>query len=409
MDIELRAVKDEAEAKRFMIACEATFGDELTDDDWKDFKNVLESDRTIAAFDGDDIIGTAAAFSFRLTVPGGGEVRAAGVTVVGVLPSHRRKGVATKMMRKQLDDVRAAGEPVAILWASEGSIYQRFGYGLATVGQQIDIPRTKTRLLNDPDRVGTVKVGVPMENVGDLSKVYDRARSERPGMVARSEKWWKHHTLRDPERHRDGGGPRFSGILEIDSEPAAYALYRMHHKWDDGSPQGHIEVKELVATSPVAEREMWRFVFDIDLTASVKAWWLPQDSPLMLMLMEPRSLKARASDSIWARIVDVPGAFEARSYNGSGEVVIDVSDDFCPWNEGRWSFDISDGKARITKTDADADIKLHARELGALYLGAFTFAELERALRVETWTEGAIGRADDLFRTARKPWNPEIF
>lgn len=129
----------------------------------------------------------------------------------------------------------------------------------------------------------------------------------------------------------------------------------------------------------------------------------------MLMLMEPRSLKARASDALWARIVDVPGAFEARSYNGSGEIVLDVVDDFCPWNEGRWSFDISDGKARITKTDAEADIRLHARELGAVYLGAFTFGEMDRALRVESLTEGAIGRADDLFRTARKPWNPEIF
>lgn len=409
MDIELRAVKDEAEAKRFMIACERTFGDALQDDEWKDFKQVLEFDRTIAAFDGEEIVGTAGAFSFKLTVPGGGEVSAAGVTVVGVLPSHRRKGIATKMMRKQLDDVRAAGEPVAILWASEGSIYQRFGYGLATVGVEIDIPRSKTRLLNDPDREGTVRVGVPMENIGDLSKVYERARSGRPGMVARSEKWWKHHTLTDPERRRDGGGPRFCGILELDSEPAAYVIYRLHHKWDDGSPQGHIEIKELVATSPVAEREMWRYIFDIDLTASIKAWRLPQDSPLMLMLMEPRSLRARASDSVWARVVDVPGAFEARSYNGSGEIVFDVVDDFCPWNEGRWSFDISEGKARITKTDSEAHIKLHARELGAVYLGAFTFAELERALRVEALSEGATDRADGLFRTARKPWNPEIF
>ena len=410
MDIELRAVKDEAEAKRFMVACEAAFGDEMREgEEWNDFKKVLENDRTIAAYDGDDIVGTAGAFSFKLTVPGGGEVRAAGVTVVGVLPSHRRQGLASKMMRKQLDDVRAAGEPVAILWASEGSIYQRFGYGLATVGLQIDIPRAKTRLLNDPPREGKVRVGVPKENIGDLSKIYERARSERPGMVARSKKWWKHHTLTDPERHRDGGGPRFSGILEIDSEPAAYAIYRLHHKWDDGSPEGHIEVKELVATSPVAEREMWRFIFDIDLSASIKAWWLPQDSPLLLMLMEPRSLKARMSDSVWARIVDVPGAFEARSYNGTDEIVFDVVDDFCPWNEGRWSFDISDGKARITKTDAEADIKLHARELGGVYLGAFTFGEFQRALRLEELTEGAVRRADSLFRTERKPWHPEIF
>ena len=154
---------------------------------------------------------------------------------------------------------------------------------------------------------------------------------------------------------------------------------------------------------------MWRFVFDIDLTASVKAWGQPQDSALMLMLMEPRGLKARSSDSVWARIVDVPGAFEARTYNGSGEVVFEVVDDFCPWNEGRWSFEISHGKARVTKTDQDAHIKLHARELGAVYLGAFTFAEFERALRVEELSGGAVERADGLFRTARKPWNPEIF
>lgn len=408
MDIELRAVKED-EAKRFMTACEAAFGEDLPDDEWADFKHVLEIDRTVAAFDGDSIVGTAGAFSFRLTVPGGAEVPAAGVTVVGVLPSHRRRGLATKMMRKQLDDVRAAGEPVAILWASEGSIYQRFGYGLASLGLHIDVLRTRTRFLNDPGPTGAVRLVTPIESIETLSAIYDRVRLERPGMVARSEEWWRHHTLPDPERHRDGGGPLFCGILELDSVPVAYAVYRMHNKWEAGSPEGHLDVQELVATSSVAEREMWRFVFDIDLTASVKAWWQPQDSALMLMLMEPRGLKARSSDSLWARIVDVPGAFEARTYNGSGEVVFEVVDDFCPWNEGRWSFEISRGKARVTKTDEDAHIKLHARELGAVYLGAFTFAEFERALRAEELSGGAVERADGLFRTARKPWNPEIF
>ena len=210
MDMELRAVKED-ESKRFLTACEAAFGEDLPDDEWADFKHVLEIDRTIAAFDGDSIVGTAGAFSFRLTVPGGAEVPAAGVTVVGVLPSHRRRGLATKMMRRQLDDVRATGEPVAILWASEGSIYQRFGYGLASLGLHIDVLRTKTRFLNDPGPSGAVRLVAPIENIETLSAIYDRVRLERPGMVARSEKWWRHHTLPDPERHRDGGGHSSAG------------------------------------------------------------------------------------------------------------------------------------------------------------------------------------------------------
>jgi predicted acetyltransferase len=407
MDLVVRPIK-EKEVKDFFTIAEQTFGQELRDEDIQRFARIHEVDRSIAAVEDDAIVGTAGAFSFQMSVPGG-EVPAAGVSIVSVLPTHRRRGALTKMMRHQLGDVRARNEPVAILWASEGGIYQRFGYGMASVVATIDIERERTSFARPSNPVGRTRLTNLEESLLVLPGIYEQVRSVTPGGYRRSDEWWEAHTLADPEHDRDGGGPLFRAVWELDGDPQAYALYRIHSEWGDEVPRGYVHVKELVAASELATREMWRFVFGIDLVARIKSWFRPADEPLFHMLAEPRRLRPTLHDGLWLRIVDVHDALEARTYSANGSLVFNLNDSFCPWNEGRHKLEAKDGHARLDDASEEAELTLSAADLGSCYLGGTSFIQLVRAGRVVEHAPGAAQRADDLFRWHVAPWCPEVF
>jgi predicted acetyltransferase len=390
------------EMPEFIRLVEAAFGHEPHEEDIERWGRVLEPERMLWAWDGDVKVGTAGAFSFRLTIPGG-EVPAAGVTMVGVLPSHRRRGILTQMMREQLDDVRRREEPLAVLWASEAPIYGRFGYGLATTNAKVEIDRDRAVFREAAEPVGVTRL-IPLEEAADvLPDVYERIRVETPGMFARSRDWWEASTLADPEHWRRGAGPLYCAVLEIDDQPEAYALYRLKSNWEEGVPGSQLIVREVMASSPVAVREIWRFLLGVDLIARVEKWGLPPDYPLFLMLTEPRRLRMSLGDALWLRLVDLEAALSARAYGDGEPVSIEVRDPFCEWNEGVWRVPESE------RTDTAPDLRLDTADLGSAYLGAFSFAELWRAGRVEELREGAIERADALFRTNITPWCPEVF
>lgn len=399
---------ERAELKRFFNTGEAAFGEELKDDDVPRWEAVFDLDRLLWAFDGSFPVATGAAFSFSLTIPGA-EVPAAGVTWVGVLPSHRRRGILTRLMREQLDDVRRRGEPVAVLWASEAAIYGRFGYGLATRGMFMDAERNRVRFRAGSEPVGQSRL-LELEDAGRVvPAVYDAVRRRTPGMFARSDAWWSKFRLADPEHERHGGGPLFCAVVELQGRPEAYALYRIQTSWDGGVPGSKLQVREAFGSSPAAVREIWHYLFGVDLIERVRAWALPIDHPLQLLVVDPRRLHLTVGDALWLRLVDLPAALAARSYERDGSLVLDVEDAFCEWNTGRWRLDAGPSGAAVEPASGEADLRLGVEELGAVYLGGFTLAELERAGRVEELTPGAIVRADDLFRTRQMPWCPEVF
>jgi predicted acetyltransferase len=392
----------EEEMPEFIRLIEAAFGHEPHEEEIERWGRTLEPERMRWVSDGDVKVATAGAFSFRLTVPGN-ELPAAGVTVVGVLPSHRRRGILTQMMREQLDDVRSRDEPIAVLWASEASIYGRFGYGLATKMAKIEIDRDRAVFRERAEPVGATRL-VTLEQAADvLPDVYERVRAETPGMFARSRTWWQASTLADPEHGRQGAGPLFCAVLELDGEADAYALYRLKGDWDEGVPKSALRIREVMATSPVALREIWRFLFGVDLVARVETWGLPPDYPLFLMLTEPRRLRMTLGDALWLRLVDLEGALAARTYAKGEPLSIEVRDSFCDWNEGIWRV------PEAERTDEDPDVRLDVADLGSAYLGGVSFAELAGAGLVEELREGAIERADALFRTNITPWCPEVF
>ena len=214
MSIEVRACTAN-ELNRFLDTCQRSFHQHLREIEAVRDSKLLRPERALAAFDGEDMVGTAGAYEFSLSIPGG-EVPAAGVTMVGVLPSHRRKGIMRGLMRFQLDDARERNEPIAILLASEDAIYQRFGYGLGADQGHIEVERDQTSWLEDPGPEGKTRLVSLEEAIKYVPAIYDRVREQTPGMFARSTDWWEHHRLTDDEEVRRGTGPMFCVVLEID-------------------------------------------------------------------------------------------------------------------------------------------------------------------------------------------------
>ena len=383
------------------------FGRDRPDEDWLGrWLEVFELERMHAAVDDDGrVVGGAGAFAFRMTVPGGAQLPTAGVTVVGVLPTHRRRGILRSMMRAQLDDVHARGEPLAALWASEETIYGRYGYGLASLNVQFDVDKSYAAFRPGVETVGRVRL-VDFDTARQqLPPVYDAVQRVTPGMYERSEAWWKNRQLVDPENFRFGGSPKHIAVLEVDGEPQAYAIYRLHVSFGDLGPETKLRTLEVVAATPAATASIWRYLLDVDWTKTVSASLQPVDHPLLLLLARPNFSKPTLSDGIWVRLVDVGAALSGRSYAAAAPLVFDLRDAFCPWNEGRWR--LESGEA--SRTNDAADLALDVADLGSVYLGGFTFRDLQRAGRVEELTDGAVYGADATFRTEGLPWCPEIF
>jgi len=376
-----------------------------TDEQIGALARVLPAERLHAAWDGARVVAGAGAFPFVLAVPGG-RVRAAGVTVVGVLPSHRRRGILTALMRAQLDACRDNGEPVAYLWPSEEAIYGRFGYGLASLAAEIDFARDRSGYSARAEPFGETRL-VPLAEAEPLTApIWERVAAVTPGMFTRSSAWWQARTLADPDWRRRGAGELRCAVVEAGERSTAYALYRVNFATDRGIPTGTVDVIEAMGDSPESTRVIWRFLLDLDWTARVKAWQLPVDHPLLLLVAEPRRLRWSLRDALWVRLVDVGAALAARAYAASDPVVLEVVDEFCPWNGGRWRV----GPSAVERTGAAADLSADVTALGSVYLGGFSWAQLGRALRVTELRPGGLARADALFtRQDPAPWCPEIF
>jgi predicted acetyltransferase len=375
-----------------------------SDEGIKHFKRVLPHERVHAGFDDDRIVGGTGSFAFDLTIPGG-RVRAAGVTVTGVLPTHRRRGHLRAMQRSLIDCACARGEAVAVLWATEDTIYGQFGYGMASMAAEIDVPRDRAAPFA-PNSVRAETRLVPLEEADPLiAPIYENVARVTPGMFARTAEWWQDRVLNDMEWKRRGGGYLQCAVLESGGKPAAYALYRINSAFERGVQTGNIFVVEAMGDSPEATDAIWRFLFDIDWLARVKAIYLPLDHPLLLSLADPRRLNFLVREGLWVRLIDVGAALSARGYATDQSIVVEITDEFCPWNAGRWRV----ARAGVEKTTAEADLACDVASLGCVYLGGFTFAQLARSMRVKELRAGAIAPADAMFHSDRAPWCPELF
>ena len=402
LDIELRAVKpDEMEA--FLQADSRASGGHASAEYIRRVKAGLEQERTLGAFDNGSIVGGTRALTLQMAVPGG-RLPAAGVAHVFVQPTHRRQGVLTRMMERQLRDIHEKGEPLAALYCSESIIYGRFGYGMSTFNEKWTIDRRHTAFAHAPDQRGRVAFVEEDEARKLFPGVYKRVWVARPGMIKRSAKWWD-QIVAVPDEDRPASGNFFHAVYESGGRTDGYVVYRV-----DQTPGDYkLVVRELIAATDEAYGALWRFCFGVDLMTSIEAWTRPPDDPLLWMLADPRRLKRSPSDALWLRLVDVPGALSGRRYALEGRLVLEVRDSFCPWNEGRVELFGGPAGAECQPTQLAPDLVLSAADLAAVFLGAAKFRTLSHAGRVEAQTRDAVGRADAMFATAVQPWCADFF
>jgi predicted acetyltransferase len=398
----VRAVRDQAEFASAINGIGQYFSPPPSEEMLERFAQLLPYERVHAAYEDGEVVGGAGAFPFDLSVPSA-SLPCAGVTAVGVYPTHRRRGVLRALMDTQLRDVHERGEPLAALWASEEPIYGRFGYGLASWAGELIVRREHNAFAQPLERRGRIRLVEPEEAKRLFPAVWDALHRQRPGVFARTEAWWTLRRLRLPDEEKSS--PRRFVALELDGETQAYAIYRTHFAIEEGSSASRLVVQEAVGATPEASAELWRYLLDVDWMATVEVPLAPPDHPLFLLLESPRRARYRMGDGLWLRVVDVCAALSGRAYADGPPLVLEVRDAVCGWNDGRWK--LEDGVC--ARTDAEPDLALDASSLGAAYLGAVSFAQLRDALRLAELSEGAVVRADRLFAWRPLPWCPEIF
>jgi predicted acetyltransferase len=404
MPIELRPIT-EAEARAFMRVTHLAFSTRPSEDDLASRRAVLELDRGLAAFDGDELVATAGACTLELTVPGGRFLPAAGVTWVGVAPTHRRRGILRALMARQLDDIAARGELVAILLASESSIYGRFGYGMVAGASDYTLERSYARLASVPDVAGRVRVIEHAQALEILPTIYDQWRLQQSGAINRASARWG-ELLHHPDVPMDGYGPRFYAVYNSSAdEPRGALFYRVKLQWENGIARNEMQLHELFALDTEAYAALWNYLLGVDLIQTIRVPRRPLDEPLRFMLSDPRRLQTVAQrDDLWLRLLDVETALAARTYAIAGRVVFEIGDAFRPQAAGRYALEGGPDGARCRRTKAEPDLALDVADLGAAYLGGVSFATLARAGRVRELRTGALVRADVLFHTEPAPY-----
>jgi predicted acetyltransferase len=385
-------------------------------------RTTTEFDRTYAAFDGSQMVGTGASYSFQLTIPGG-VAPAAGVTAIAVLPSHRRRGILTSMMDHLFADAAARSEPLAVLFASEAGIYSRFGFGLGSMELHLTINRGEGRLAAGPVAADPVAAGPhgpavrlraaePIAARTELARVFDAELARRPGSLARDERWWTYLLTDVPAMRPARASPVRCLLAEDDAGPRGYALYRTSSNWSDHLAEGLLEVLELYATDPAATAALWSDLLSRDLVGETRARRRPVDDPLLAMLADPRRARPALADGLWVRVLDLPEALAQRRYAAAADLVLEVADPVLPGNDGRWRLRTGgppSGPASCERTGAAADVRLTIQALGAAYLGGGQLGQLAAAGHAAEVTPGALATLGTALSWDRPPYCGTMF
>lgn len=405
MSYELRPLaEDQLEAYAAQLSRVFTGSRPTTPVDW--LRSRIELDRSLAAFDAGGMVGTAGIHSFEMTVPGALPVRCAGVTQVSVLPTHRRQGILRALMRRQLDDIRERGEPLAALYASQAPIYGRFGYGIATWQTSVVLPRGRSALRVPPADRLRVRLVERAEATAAAARLHDAVAATRPGAIRRDARHWDDRFVDLPDQ-RGGASELNHAVVAGEGGVEGLVSYRLRR--NPMHSNGTVRVRDLLATTGEASLALWRYCTGIDLSHRLTAENRPLDEPVRLALRDPRALAVTVRDGVWLRLVDVTAALRARRYAGPGRLVLRVHDAFCPWNEGCHRLEVGeDGVAECVLAEGAPDLELDAGDLASAYLGASSFAGLAAA-GLATGPPAALALADRLFQSDHAPWCPTHF
>ncbi|WP_328311474.1 GNAT family N-acetyltransferase [Streptomyces sp. NBC_00442] len=412
-DIEVRTVT-EAEFADWLKAVQVGFlrPPVVSEQYTRDLRANSDLDRVQAGFDGGRCVATFRSFAQELTVPGGSALPVSAISAVTVSPTHRRRGLLTRMMAADLSAARERGEVASTLIAAEYPIYGRYGYGPATWLTEWEIDTARTGLdpnWSRPADGGRVDLVDPAEAAKLGPEVFEQFRPTRAGAISRDRRWWD---LATGASRRDGPWtePFFAVYRTADGDPAGIVAYTADERWSDAKlPENAATVKGLIGLTPQADRALWHYVCSIDWIRTVRTGYRAPDDLLPQYFPNPRAARiVTHADFLWLRLLDVVRVLEARTYAAEGALVLEVIDDSGP-AAGRYLLEASGTGARCTPTTRSAELTLNAKELASLYLGDESVARLLALGRVTEERSGAAARADALFRTEGRPWCPDMF
>ncbi|MFH9268257.1 GNAT family N-acetyltransferase [Streptomyces sp. NPDC017546] len=375
----------------------------------------VDLSRAQGVFDAGRCVATFRSFAQELTVVGGATVAADAITAVTVTPTHRRRGLLSRMMATDLAAAKERGEPVASLIAAEYPIYGRYGFGPAAWNTEWEVSLLRAGL--DPRRSGQPANGGRIEMVdgADIRKtgpeVHAGLAARQPGIVTRGERWWRLQTGVGPRHdHEKWTEPFYVVHRAADGTVDGLMVYGTDGTWgDSGQPQNTVTVRDMIALNPAAERALWHYVCSLDWVTAVRSGRRASDDLLPLLLPDPRAARVITKmDWLWLRLLDVPRALEARTYGTEASLVLEVRDD-AGLAGGRFLLDASTSGARCAPTTRSADLALDVSELATLYLGDESVRRLADLGRAEELRAGAVTTADAVFRTGRRPWCPDVF
>jgi predicted acetyltransferase len=402
VEVELRTVA-ESELDEFLLADAYGFGYRWGIDDDAAWPR-HELDRTVAARVDGDIVATGRNYTLELTMPGGAIVPAGGVTWISTRPTHRRRGLLTRVMRHLIEESQARGEAASLLTASEGGIYPRFGYGVATRVATFEFPRPGTEFLAPAHATATVRMVEPDVARPIASALFDRIRRDRVGSVARPDDWWVDEWASvdwiDAKR-------RFDVVVDIDGVPAGHAIYAVEGEYREGFSDKVVNVRDLLAVSQEAELALWAFLANVDQTVAVRAWNRPLDDALPWLVTDARHVRTRGvRDFLWLRPIDTAALLASRTYGAEGRLTLTVADPFLGLDATAGTFTIDGGPdgATCRRTEQSPDLVLDAAELGAILLGGVRPSVLERARRIGVPDRAVLARADAMFGADREPY-----
>ncbi|MFC7870575.1 GNAT family N-acetyltransferase [[Kitasatospora] papulosa] len=371
--------------------------------------------RVQGVFDAGRCVATFRSFAQELTVVGGAKVRADAVTAVTVTPTHRRRGLLSRMMATDLAAAKERGDVVASLIAAEYPIYGRYGFGPAAWATEweIDVPRAgldpRARIPSEADggRIELVD-GADVRKLGP--ELHTRLAARQHGVVSRDERWWQRSTGVDLPAYETWTEPFYAVYRSADGETDGLIAYRADDRWGDGKqPLNKATVVGMTAVTPAAERALWQFVCSIDWITTVRTGYRAPDDLVPLLLPDPRAARVVTyADWLWLRVLDVPRALEARTYATGAALVLDVRDP-ADLAGGRFLLEVSPSGASCVPTTRDADLSLDVGELGTLYLGDESALRLAALGRIEEHRAGAAAEADTVFRAPRRAWCPDVF
>lgn len=374
----------------------------------------IDLSRTQGAYDGGRCVGTFRTTPQQMTVPGGASLPACAVTNVTVSPTHRRRGLLTRMMSEALVAAKERGDAFSSLIAAEYPIYGRYGYGPAawTAEWEVEVARSGI----DPRHTWPAGGGrVDLADAAEVREVgpalYERYRAQphRQGVIDRPAGWWQEHT---GQRRFPGDEftPPFHAVhRNAQGEPEGLVSWTVREHWEGKLPQNTAQVHDLTALTPDAERALWHFMLSIDWVTRVRSGHRAPDDVLPLLLPDPRAARpATLADFLWLRPLDVPRMLESRTYAVAGTLVVELLDG-AGLAGGRYRLEAGPEGAVCAVSGESADLAMDVGELGTLFLGDESAVRLAALGRIEERREGAAESADTLFRTSRRAWCPDIF